>query len=246
MPQKDGLCGPFWGALVLSASGRPTEAESVALRAGTVLAEGDPTRWLPPGAVSRTDYRVPLPTTPDEALAGTSATGLARAVEEISEGEISVLPVAGPWTADAVAGLVEVASATPGCVLVANGRTGHLWGSRPGRKLLLDHLLGRAEEAPAPDWDVGHFLQVVASVRGQGGALVALRDTYPELGWGGHHLQPAGAVAAALERGDDAEGGVLCLCPISEAGTLRGSLEAAELGLRHWDNGTPDSGQRIG
>lgn len=246
MPQKDELCGPFWGALVLSASGLPTEAESVALQAGTVLAEGDPTRWLPPGAASRTDYRVPLPTTRDGTLAGTSATGLARAVEELSEGRLAVLPVAGPWTAGSVVGLVEVASAAPGCVLLANARTGHLWGSRPDPNLLLEQLLGGAGKASAPDWDVGHFLQVLVAVRGPGGALVALRDTYPTLGWGGHHLQPAGAVAAALERNDGAEGGVLLVCSTSEAGTLRGRLEAAGFGLRHWDNGTPDSGRRGG
>lgn len=246
MPQKDGLCGPFWGALVLSASGRPAEAESVALRAGTVLAEGDPTGFLPPGAAPRTDYRVPLPTTRDGTLAGTSATGLARAVEELSEGKIGVLPVAGPWTAGSVVGLIEVASATPGCLLVANARTGYLWGSRPNPHRLLGHLLGGSDGTVAPDWDVGHFLQVVAAVQGPGGALVALRDTYPGLGWGGHHLQPAGAVAAALERNDGAEGGVLCLCPVSETGTLRGRLEAASFELRQWDNGTPDSGQRSG
>ena len=33
------------------------------------------------------------------------------------------------------------------------------------------------------------------------GALVIVRDTYRQLGWGGYHLQPAGAVAAALESG---------------------------------------------
>ncbi len=246
IPQKDGLCGPFWGALVLSAFGRPAEAEAVALRAGTVLAEGDPERWLPPGAVPRTDYRVPLPTTRDGTLAGTSATGLARAVEELSEGEISVLPVAGPWSAEAVVGLIEVSSATPGCVLVANCRTGRLWGSRADPKLLLAHLLGGAGAVPAPDWDVGHFVQLVAAVRGPGGTLVAVRDTYPGLGWGGHHLQPAGAVAAALDRDDGAEGGVLCLCPPSEAGALRARLEAAGRGLRHWDNGTPDGWRRGG
>lgn len=248
MPQKDQLCGPFWGALVLSAFGRPADSEAVALRAGTVLAEGDPAGWLPPGAAPRTDYRVPLPTTRDETLAGTSATGLARAVEELSEGDLAVLPVAGPGTAGAVVDLVEAVSfAAPGCVLVANLRTGHLWASRPNPNHLLDHLLGGgAEERPAADWDVGHFLQLVAAVRGPGGALVALRDTYPGLGWRGHHLQPAGVVAAALRRNDGAEGGVLCLCPISEVGTLRGHLEAADFGLRHWDNGTPDRGQRGG
>jgi hypothetical protein len=247
MPQKDGLCGPFWGALVLSAFGHPTEAESVAMRAGTILAEGDdPTRWLPPGASPRTDYLVPLPTTRDGTLAGTPATGLARAVEELSGGKIGILPlVAGRWTADAIIGLIEVAFATaPDCVLVANGRTGCLWDSRPDPNLLLGYLLGGAGGASDPDWDVGHFFQLVAAARGPGGALVVLRDTYPTLGWAGHHLQPAGAVAAALERNDGAEGGVLLVCPISEAGRLRGCLEAAGFGLRHWDNGTPDSGPR--
>ncbi len=247
IPQKDGLCGPFWGALVLSACGRPTDAEAVAFSAGTVLAEGDPRRWLPPGAVPRTDYRVPLPTTPDGGFAGTSATGLARAVEELSEGEISVLPVAGPWTADAVVGLIEVASATtPNCALVANVRTGRLWGSRADPRLLLAHLLGVVDSVPAPDWDVGHFVQLLAAVRGPGGALLVVRDTYPGLGWDGHHLQPAGAVAAALGRDDGAEGGVLCMCPSSDRATLRGGLEATGLRLHHWDNGTPDGGQRGG
>ena len=39
MPQKDQLCGAFWGALILSAYGRATGQEEVALMAGTVLAE---------------------------------------------------------------------------------------------------------------------------------------------------------------------------------------------------------------
>ena len=216
----------------------------MALRAGTVLAEGDPTRWLPPGAVSRTDYVAPLPTTNDGSLAGTSATGLARAIEGISEGELAVLPVAGPWTADSVVDLVEISSATPGCVLLANGRTGHLWGSRPSLHLLLGHLLGASGSAPAPDWDVGHFLQILAAAWGPSGTLVALHDTYPGLGWDGHHLQPAGTLAAALERGDGAESGVLILCQTPGTGTLRERLEAAGFELRQWDNGNPDSERR--
>ena len=35
MPQKDQLCGPFWGALVLEASGRPAGQDDLALHAGT-------------------------------------------------------------------------------------------------------------------------------------------------------------------------------------------------------------------
>jgi hypothetical protein len=40
IPQKDQLCGPFWGALVLAVAGQPTDQDEVALRAGTTLAEG--------------------------------------------------------------------------------------------------------------------------------------------------------------------------------------------------------------
>ena len=239
IPQKDQLCGPFWGALALSAAGHAVEQDEVALRSGTTLAEGDPSEWLPPGASPRTDYSLPLPVSPDEVSAGTSASGLARGVEELSGNTLKVIPVAGPWTADTVVSLVEIsASEAPECTLVANLRTGRLWGSRPPVRLLFDYLLGLPVAPPAPDWDCGHFLAVLATLSGPGGALVALRDTYAELGWGGYHLQPAGAVAAALERGDGHEGGVLCVCQASA--TLAGRLEGAGFELRYWDNGTPD------
>lgn len=243
MPQKDQLCGAFWGALTLSAAGHEASQEEVALRAGTSLAEGDPAGWLPPGASPRTDYEATIPVAPEETSAGTSATGVARSIEELSDGTLAVVPVAGPWCADTVGSLVEIAArAAPECVLIANLRTGRLWGSRPPARLLLDHLLGRPVEAPPPDWDCGHFLTIVASVGGPGGALVVLRDTYPQLGWDGYHLQPAAAVAAALERGDGHEGGVLCACGAPAAEALTGRLGEAGFVLRHWDNGTPDGG----
>ena len=243
MPQKDQLCGAFWGALILSAAGHAASQEEVALRAGTTLAEGDPSSWLPPGASPRTDYEATIPVSVESASAGTSATGVARSIEELSGGTLSVVPVAGPWSADAVVSLVEISAATaPECTLIANLRTGHLWGSHPPARLLLDHLLGLPVEAPAPDWDCGHFLSIVASLTGPGGVRLALRDTYAELGWGGYHLQPAGAVAAALERGDGYEGGVLCVCEASAAEAFAATLDEAGFELRHWDNGTPDEG----
>jgi hypothetical protein len=241
MPQKDQLCGAFWGALTLSAAGHAAGQEEVALRAGTALAEGDPAGWLPPGASPRADYETTVPVAPDGASAGTSATGVARSIEELSGGALAVLPVAGPWSADAVVSLVEIAArAAPECVLIANLRTGRLWGARTPARLLLDHLLGRPVEATPPDWDCGHFLTIAAGVGGPGGVLVVLRDTYPQLGWDGYHLQPAAAVAAALERGDGNEGGVLCALPAAAAEALAGRLGEAGFRLRHWDNGTPD------
>src|ERR687894_407069 len=73
IPQKDQLCGPFWGSLALTAAGHPADQDDVALRAGTTLAEGDPAEWLPPGASPRTDYALSIPTATDEASAGTSS-----------------------------------------------------------------------------------------------------------------------------------------------------------------------------
>lgn len=241
IPQRDQLCGPFWGALALTAAGRPTDQDEVALRAGTTLAEGDPARWLPPGASPRTDYSLSLPVATDEPSSGTSASALARSIEELSGNTLRVIPIAGPWRSDTVISLVEIsASEAPECTLVANLRTGRLWGSRPPARLLLDYLLGLPVESPLPDWDCGHFLTLVATLSGPGGTLLAVRDTYAELGWGGYHLQPAAVVAAALERGDGHEGGVLCVCEANAAATLAGRLEEAGFELRHWDNGTPD------
>ena len=243
IPQKDQLCGPFWGALILATAGSAASQEEVALRAGTTLAEGDPAGWLPPGASPRTDYTPTIPVAPEEASSGTSAKGVARSIEELSEGTLAVVPVAGPWGAETVVSLVELCvSQAPECALVANLRTGRLWGSRPPARLLLDHLLGLPVAAPPPDWDCGHFLTIAACMSGPGGALIALRDTYPQLGWDGYHLQPAAAVAAALQRGDGREGGVLCVCEARSAETLTGRLGEVGFELRHWDNGTPDGG----
>src|SRR5919112_6893299 len=93
MPQKDQLCGAFWGALTLSGAGHAASQEEVALRAGTTLAQGDPAQWLPPGASPRTDYEATIPVARDEASAGTSATGVARSIEELSGSALAVVPV---------------------------------------------------------------------------------------------------------------------------------------------------------
>jgi hypothetical protein len=123
-------------------------------------------------------------------------------------------------------------------VAVANVRTALLWGSHADPAALLAALAGESVAAAPPDWDVGHFVGLALLVRGSGGALVLIRDTYRELGVGGYHLQPAGALAAALERGDGAEGGVLCFVPANETDGLSSQLEQHGFELRHWDNGS--------
>jgi hypothetical protein len=244
LPQKDQLCGCFWGCLALRAhgvrerGGEPVDQDLVAREAGTVLMGGDPLQWLPPGeTTNRADYRLAFPPTDDPAAAGTGTAELAAAIERLGGGSVSVVPVAGPWRADTVVTLLErTLSAAPDAVLIANVRTGPLWTTRPSPAALLAALAGEAPDVPGCEWDEGHFLSLFALVRGAAGALVGVRDTYRSLGWHGHHLQPPSAVAAALNRGDGREGGVLCVVPSASAAPLRTALGDFE--LRLWDNGS--------
>src|SRR5436305_1825430 len=73
---------------------------------------------------------------------------------------------------------------------------------------------------PPADWDVGHFIELRSLVRGTGGALVVVRDSYPSLGWMGHHLQPPTVVARALTRGDGHEGGLLVVLAPERVGEI--------------------------
>ena len=81
---------------------------------------------------------------------------------------------------------------------------------------------------------------LVLAASGPRGALVCIRDTYPSLGFGGYHLQPADAVAAALNRGDDHEGVILCVVPAERSGVLRRQLASKSFDIRLWNNGSLD------
>jgi hypothetical protein len=67
---------------------------------------------------------------------------------------------------------------------------------------------------------------------------VSVHDSYPSFGWHGRHLQPPRAVAAALERGDGREGGVLVVTPAARAADAEALARAIGLEVRFWDNGT--------
>jgi hypothetical protein len=235
--QMDNLCGCFWASLALRAAGIDADQEAVALAAGAILPGGDPQTHVAPGATPRCDYRVELPLAADPATGGTAAPPLAAAIERLSGGTLAAIEVAGPWTAEHVYALLDIAAAD--ALLIANVRTGSFWGSHAEPAVVLSHLAGGSPEPPPADWDVGHFVELAALVRGSDGALVVVRDTYRELGVNGHHLQPPERVAAALRRDDGSEGGVLVVCAATAGDGLRGTLRDAGFELRGWDNGTP-------
>jgi hypothetical protein len=240
--QKDNLCGPFWAARVLTEAGftrwegEPIDQDAVALRAGTRLPEGQAQPSVPPGANSQTDYRHELPTAPiDES--GTSCAGLLDAIESASGGSLRVIPIRGRWTTDRVTRLVGDAS-TLEARLIANVRTGALWGSRPPAEDILAELAGEEHEGPPADWDVGHFIELAMLIRGPRGCLVVVRDSYPSLGREGIYFQPPRAVAAALLRGDGREGGVLAVVPRARATEMMAVVSDRGLEVGVWNNGS--------
>ncbi len=240
--QKDNLCGPFWAARVLNESGfsswegQPIDEDLVALRAGTVLPDANTDAGVPPGAVSRAAYRYPLPTAPVE-HSGTSALALAEVIEAASAGELRCVPLRGAWNAERVERLVDEAR-DMGSRLIANLRTGRLWGSRPPIEVLLGELQGHPVQDPAADWDVGHFVELEMLIRGPQRSLVVVHDSYPSLGWDGRHFQPSRVLAAALLRDDGREGGVLAIVPKARAEATKALAAEIGLDIRTWNNGT--------
>jgi len=103
---------------------------------------------------------------------------------------------------------------------------------------LLDYLLDGETAGPPPDWEVGHFVCVVGRVRGPGGSLYGLADTYPSLGRRGVHLQPRECLAAAIERREEPAGGVLVVAFVQDGPAVRSGAEALGLIEGVWDNGT--------
>jgi hypothetical protein len=226
--QKDYLCGPFHAARMLRDHGIDIDQDAVALRAGTsVASDGE----VPPGATSYRDYRCEL-SQAQPGRAGTSAHGLAAAVQELSEGRLVCVPLSGRWSARTVEGLFDLNAR-----LIANLRTGLLWGSRPPVEKLLAALEGtEVPDAPPAEWDVGHFVELVQLLRGRGGSLVVVHDSYPSLGYDGIHLQPPAALAGALQRGDGRQGGVLAVVEPDRRMAVEDAARGLGLKTEMWDN----------
>lgn len=245
LPQRDDLCGAFCGALALGAAGfadrggEPVDQDAVALAAGSIVSGIRESGVLPHGEPGRRDYRIALPQIEDSDLSGTTAAGLLEAIVRLSSDELAVIPYKGPWDATTLGCLFDAAASLErSAALVANFATHHLWGGRPSVNQLLGYLFEGTQDGPPPDWDVGHFACVFGRVRGPGGSLYGIADTYPALGIGGVHLQPQERLAAALDRRDMPAGGMLVVVSAEDAEAVRSGANAVGLIEGMWDNGT--------
>ncbi|MBV8886340.1 MAG: hypothetical protein JO235_20430 [Chroococcidiopsidaceae cyanobacterium CP_BM_RX_35] len=240
--QPDNLCGPYWAAILLRAHGFTNlDVEQIALTAGSVLPIGDPATWLPLGASSRQDYRLPLPQTEQAKEAGTAVAGLIDAVSSAAEGRYVLVPLRAVWSPERVEALMALCWEHPKweAVPLCNLRTGHLWGSRLLLSDVIAYLNGKEITIPAVDWDTGHFLTIAGNVEGQARSLILVRDTYPSFGWDGYHLQSASAIANALNRNDGHEGGVLLFVAAGNKAEVERRAQERGFAIREWDNGTP-------
>ncbi|MFF5989070.1 DUF6885 family protein [Prauserella flavalba] len=239
-PQKDELCGAFVGLVALRAGGTGvTDQDEVALAAGTVLAEGAPSGSLPPGEKGRADFRLALPRTPDPARAGTSAIGVARAIETLSGGTLAAVPARGEWSASVLAWLLGGLRELPLVAVIANVDTAAFAAPDTPPRALRDYLDTGLVPLWTSRWRVGHFVFVAGVLPGAEGTLVSIVDTYESLGDNGVHLQPIGHVAAALRREGGAPGGLLLVVPAAAAEAVRAVVTGSGLRAELWDNGSP-------
>lgn len=253
LPQKDGLCGAFWGLLALRAAGvtrAPAGAgdprldqDAVALAAGSLLPPPPRSAVLPPGERGRDDFRLPLPVSADPARAGTSAPGLARALAELSGGALEAVPASGAWSAPRLRALVVGLAGLPGPVTaIANVGVGQLWSAGASPGALLAYLeSGDHASGPDSDWDAGHFVALTALWAGRVGTLALVADSYASRGADGVHLQPLERLAAALERPGAAPGGLLAVVSAAHTDDARAAVRAAGLQTALWDNGSTDA-----
>jgi Family of unknown function (DUF6885) len=248
LPQKDDLCGAFCATVALraigvrDAGGRELEQDDLAVRAGSAVFSGDHAASLPPREGGRRDYALDIPVIDDEPRSGTSAAGLARAIEAFARRRLRVVPATGEWSRDRLSALLGVVrSLESPCPIVANVATTFFWDSRAPLSTLLRYLDdGDPDAGPPSEWCVGHFVLVVGTVEGKQGSLAIVADTYGSLGASGVHLQPLERVALALRRPGLAEGGILLLCDAADAGQVERAVTQAGLSSRLWDNGSVD------
>jgi hypothetical protein len=246
LPQRDDQCGAFCGALALEAAGlrsdddgEPLDQDAVAQAAGTVVSRIADRAALPAGESGRRDYRIAPALIDDPSLSGTNCVGVVRALKRLSGARLTPIPLQGPWSPATLDGLFElVAELERPVTLIANVATRELWGAGARLDQLLDYLLDGADDAPPPDWDVGHFVCVAGRTTGPGGSLYCVLDTYPSLGRGGVHLQPRERLVRALQRPGMAPGGMIVVVADADATEVRSGAQPLGLLECVWDNGS--------
>lgn len=235
MPQKNDLCGAFVTLVALRAHGVPVRDQDEAAVAAEVRLSPDREPTWPPGEKSRDDYRVSLPLAADPAAAGTTPTGVAKAVEALSQGRLRAVPASGNWAAAAVGALLESLHGLDRVAVVANVDTAEFGAHDTPRRAFDDYLEGGLPPFWVSRWHVGHFVLLGGTRNGPGGTVVSVVDTYPSLGDQGVHLQLLDRLVPTLRRERLATpGGLLLVVRDGERAAAEGLVRSAGLTTELW------------
>ena len=198
----------------------------------------------------RTWYAWPLRSSNDDAITGTSPTGVARAIALGSGGALVTLPIpsrrgdrAVLFTPERFGALLDLLESN-----VAS------WGVHPIANLEVDQLLDATSDAfdvaalagadpevviPRERWGVGHFVGIGAIWRDASGRRwTLLLDTYKARGFDGYVPMPAESLRRALVREDGRDGGLLLVVRRKALDEARQAIEALDLEVRMWGNGS--------
>ena len=270
--QRPATCGAYATRYLLAPLGfrtvdgvETTREDYLAYLAGTVIEEGEMADVRVARAAveklglsdaraierfPRTWYGWPLRSSDDDAITGTSPTGVARAIAFGSAGELVTVPVP--------------ARARDRTVLLTPDRFGRLldviethlgdWGIHPIANLEVDELLDSTSDVyepgtlagpdpeatiPREHWGVGHFVGIGAFWRAvDGRRWVLLLDTYKARGFDGYVPMPAESLRRAVVRQDGRDGGLLLVVRRGSLEALREATETLGLEIRMWGNGS--------
>lgn len=272
LDQKENLCGAFTAAYILRGlgfkehGGERVDQDYVALFARVNVSPEDLERLnrlraeaekLPRPEAEKLMkenreiwYRfTDLPTTRRPEELGASIEGVARAVEEISDGLLKAIPLKTydknsgalltPERMKVLLDFMREDARRLKAQLILNLNTKHLLDSEKISGLSERLLLG--EDFPEILREpVGHFVSCggLLDVGSEGDvrSLMIIRETYSRYG---AHLQPAENVRRALCREDGREGGILVIVPREFESEVRKALEPLGLPMEFWDNGSP-------
>ncbi len=270
--QRPATCGAYATRYLLGPLGYPqsdgidtTREDYLAYLAGTVIEreELDDVRRTTTAATEaglsdaeaieqfpRTWYGWPLRSSDDDAITGTSPTGVARAIAVGSGGALVTVPVPSRDRDGAVLLDHERFDALLDMIESHIGS----WRIHPIANLEVDQLLDATSDAYSPDviagpdpeatiprerWGVGHFVGIGAFWRGgDGRRWTLLLDTFKARGFAGYVPMPAEPLRRALVREDGRTGGLLLVLPRGSLDDAAAAVAALGLEIRMWGNGS--------
>ena len=199
-------------------------------------------------------YRYELVTTDNPSELGTSAEGIKRALEVVTNSELVGVPIPsrrGDEVYFTEGNFMKLTKLLMDKIdeweyqAILN-----LQASKLINNISPYHDIFTALFSPNPElsigpnpWSVGHFVSLAGFIRvvdsGSKRIYFLLRDTYKNAGYRGYHVQPASNIRRALVRDDGREGGILLIVKKDIAPEVEKAIKNLRLKVGLWDNGTP-------